>query len=306
MIPAKVNIPANVKSLSLISRVYPDSITGTLESLSNIVLDSSKNYYPLSAEALFAVSDELKNSPRYQVVKISGNYDSIENIHHPDTSIPWKKVREKCVIDSTDALLSLEYFNISDTIFINTAISGFCRINYIIFLKTLWKLYDPFNLKLDDFYTLSDTLRWTGYGYDYWDALTNFPYAEDMIINAFNSSGTKYAKRIAPYWADGINRFYFVTGNKKFRLAKKYVRNDKWLDAAELWKPLTDNRDKKIAARAAFNMALACEIQNRLDLAVVWINKSDSLNDNSATKKYMKVLKARLNVNSVLDTQLNQ
>jgi hypothetical protein len=306
LVPAYVNIPGRVKSLSLVSRVYPENIKGSLDSLNDVILDSTKNYYPLSAEGLFAVSDVLEKSPRYQQVKISGNYEGIKDVHHPDASIPWEEVKEKCDSDSTDELLSLEYFNLSDSLFINTDFFGYYVIEYLIFIKTFWKLYDPFNFQIDDYYSQSDTLKWNRIELTFTDAATNFPTVENMIIKVFNKAGTEYGRRIAPYWVDGINRMYFIAGNKEFRLAKKYIRKNEWKKAAELWNPQTLNPDKKIAARAAFNMALACEMQNRIDLAIPWIEKSDTLIDNPITKKYWKILETRLRVNKIIDSQLNQ
>ena len=306
LVPADKKIPGNVKSLSLVSRVYPENIKGSLDSLNDVILDSVKNYYPLSAEGLYAVSDVLEKSPRYQRVKISGNYEGIKNIHHPDPSIPWADVKKKCDTDSTDGLLALEYFNLSDSLFINTNFFGYYTIDYLIFIKTIWKLYDPYNYQIDDYYSQSDTLKWKSIELTFTDASSNFPTVEDMIIKSFNKAGTEYGKRIAPYWADGINRIYFIAGNKKFRLAKKYIRKNEWKKAAEFWNPQTLNPDKKIAARAAFNMALACEMQNRIDLAIPWIEKSDTLSDNPITKKYWKILETRLQVNKIIDSQLNQ
>ena len=305
LVPAQVNIPGNVKKLSLISRIYPENITGSLDSLNNLQLNPEENYYSLSSECLYAVSDVLKVSPRFEQIKIAGNYAGIDNIHYPGPSIQKAEVREKCESDSTDALLSLEYFKLNDSIRYSMEIFDIHIIDYTIFTTTAWKIYYPGNFSVTQSFVLKDTLVWLGTGSTDGRAVNDLPSVGNMIIKSFNKAGTDCGKLIAPYWVNEINRFYYTSGNKNFRLAKKFAREEDWNNAAELWNPLTNNPNNNIAAKAAFNMALACELQDRIDLAIMWIEKSDSLLKDPRTQIYRNILKSRLEGNKVLDNQLN-
>ena len=55
------------------------------------------------------------------------------------------------------------------------------------------------------------------------------------------------------------------------------LREGDWQEAGRLWKNLYDSLKKgKLKSRAAFNMALACEVQGMMSEAVDWIEKSKS------------------------------
>jgi len=84
-------------------------------------------------------------------------------------------------------------------------------------------------------------------------------------------------------------------------LAEKYAFQNDWLKAAELWKRLTTNKNQKIAAKASYNMALACEMEGKHDVAIDWLVKSFSiLKENSDSdvhkqncQRYIAVLTLR-------------
>jgi len=82
-------------------------------------------------------------------------------------------------------------------------------------------------------------------------------------------------------------------------LAEKYALQNDWLKAAEIWNRLTNNKNQKIAAKASYNMALACEMEGKHDVAIDWLVKSFSiLKENSDVHKkncqrYIAVLTLR-------------
>ena len=82
------------------------------------------------------------------------------------------------------------------------------------------------------------------------------------------------------------------------------VKMDQWQEATELWRNLTDNPNKKLASRACFNMALACEVEDKLELAYEWIKKSNSLYYNTKTDSYKKIIEKRLKNIQRLDEQM--
>ena len=49
---------------------------------------------------------------------------------------------------------------------------------------------------------------------------------------------------------------------------------NQWLEAAEIWRKLTKNENKKLASKSMFNMALACEFNGDIDAATDWIKKA--------------------------------
>ena len=82
-------------------------------------------------------------------------------------------------------------------------------------------------------------------------------------------------------------------------LAEKYALNNEWLKAAEIWNKLSKNKNPRIAAKACYNMALACEMEGKLDAAIDWLVQSYStLKENNEEHKqncqrYLAVLALR-------------
>ena len=51
--------------------------------------------------------------------------------------------------------------------------------------------------------------------------------------------------------------------------AEKVKEND-WIAATSLWYHLADSQDKKLAEKASYNLIIASEVSNDLDLALEW------------------------------------
>ena len=82
-------------------------------------------------------------------------------------------------------------------------------------------------------------------------------------------------------------------------LAEKYALNNEWLKAAEIWNKQSRNKNPRMAAKACYNMALACEMEGKLDAAIDWLVQSHSvLKENNEEhkencKRYIAVLAQR-------------
>ena len=94
--------------------------------------------------------------------------------------------------------------------------------------------------------------------------------------------------------------------------AEKFALDNNWLKAAEIWNKETKNKNPRIVAKACFNMALACEMEAKLDAAIDWLNKSYTiLGKNNVEHKenclrYIKILVTRKKEIMRLDKQLSQ
>ena len=109
----------------------------------------------------------------------------------------------------------------------------------------------------------------------------------------------------APSWKDSVKRSYYSSGNRRLRDADDYIKRGSWSDAIDLWRDLTGHKDKLLASRACFNMALACEIEDKPTLALEWVRKSASLCHHPATAAYIKKLEKRLIDREKLDRQMH-
>jgi hypothetical protein len=67
---------------------------------------------------------------------------------------------------------------------------------------------------------------------------------------------------------------FYKSGNVEMKKTEELIEENRWLEAAEIWKKKTTNKNKSIAAKSMFNMALACEMNSDLDAAIDWAAKS--------------------------------
>jgi hypothetical protein len=58
--------------------------------------------------------------------------------------------------------------------------------------------------------------------------------------------------------------------------AEQLCLNGEWLKAAEIYQRETTNKNRNIAAKAKYNMALICEMEGKPDVAIDWLINSHS------------------------------
>lgn len=98
----------------------------------------------------------------------------------------------------------------------------------------------------------------------------------DVVNEASQHTGFMLVNQLVPHWKN-VERIYFDGGNPDMRDAAVLLREGDWQEAGRLWENLYDSLKKgKLKSRTAFNMALACEVQGRMNEAISWIEKAKS------------------------------
>ena len=94
------------------------------------------------------------------------------------------------------------------------------------------------------------------------------------MIDATNHSGYQVSKKFYPY-IDNADRFYFVTPYPLMKEANSYWNRGNYEEASYLWEYVYENAEKMgRKAKAAANMALYEELNDRYDSALDWVKKS--------------------------------
>lgn len=165
-------------------------------------------------------------------------------------------------------------------------------VNLFIPLEARWTLYYSETRSFFDF-TVRDTLSMQGYGTSYNAAVASLPSIRDNLWDFTDYLGNKSAERIFPAWED-VNRIYFIhLTNKEMVKAELFAKENQWKEAARIWNNLSRSGKPGLAARAAFNMALAAELNDDLDLAEQWLMKSLEIKPYRMTRDYLKVIRRR-------------
>ncbi|PKP37868.1 MAG: hypothetical protein CVT98_05600 [Bacteroidetes bacterium HGW-Bacteroidetes-15] len=290
--PSELTIPKDFSQPIVVASIYK-GIEGDRESMAQAALDSTA-----AMEAAIVLAESLYDSPWFQGLKIPVRSNYRDDSSRLILPFKWSKVEEICAKDNADLLISLEYIKItpsSDSYSywdgVTNAYYGYLSMN----IYAYWRVYDLNRKKVVADYLYRDTITWEDY--DYINVRVG-----DQLPGFFSASsysgyvvGSEYAKLIAPSWMDE-QRIYFGGGSKEMRAAAELASQNDWLGAAGYWQQVLNNQKVKpeIAAKAAFNMAVANEMVGNFDVALEWLNKSAEYYSILELPTYRKLLELRI------------
>lgn len=123
-------------------------------------------------------------------------------------------------------------------------------------------------------YNQADTLIYEGL--DFPEYFAGGRVKTKLILNNASEYLARYfGAKMVPSWVPA-ERLYYKSHNPNMLAAEKLALNNDWLKAAEIWNKETKNKNHQIAAKACYNMALACEMEGKYDFAIDWLVKSYS------------------------------
>ena len=134
-------------------------------------------------------------------------------------------------------------------------------------------------------------------------ALSNLPNMSEIASWVGSECGKSSAGAFAPFWTTTY-RHLFVSPEAKWSQARNYVKMGDWKSAAKIWSSMV-GEDRSITQRwqAAYNLAVACEVQNDLMLAMDWLNLADSFIPNSSeVKDYREIIQLRLKSQKIMES----
>ena len=304
--PAEVTLPKQVKSFSVVNNNLlqnkydkiinkkKNHVDYKLFNIDTIILDSLSTN--LTVKYLTGM---LNDSPLYKKAILINNKSNIEVFN-------WDKIKSVCKKNKTEALISLEGFIHDDSVDFDAFYSdfGYVYYSYLNFKVTaVWRIYYPQKQKVIDRNIQINDVPFDSYGYSLQRSIKNM--SKDTVIadEIANYAANAFFRRISPAWID-CSRMYF-TGSSNMRKAMTYVAKNDWLKAAEFWQKDIKNPNKRIAGDAAFNMALACEMDGKLDLALVWAKKAYTQFNNKWAIDYIRTIKKRIEEQNKLNKQFS-
>jgi hypothetical protein len=116
--------------------------------------------------------------------------------------------------------------------------------------------------------------------------------------------GNKFIQTWTP-----VQQVYYHSSNNDMLQAEKFARKNEWIKAAEIWNQKTKSKNRKLASKACYNMAVSSEMMGYPDLAIEWLKKNDFGSGlfmqeyNDCCKQYIKVLTLRKNEIEQLNRQ---
>ena len=313
--PAPVTIPSYIKKVGVINRSMPTDETKAIDAIDKVLSLEGANLDKEGAlESIKGLTDQLLDNSRFTEVKTLNDIDfRTSKLGLFPTPLSWEIVDQICKENGTDALFSLEKYDTDTHISYSTrnvniktplgTVPGIeHQANMETLVKTGWRIYDPVDKTLLDEYIYQESVVFTGKGINPLLAAAALTGRKDAVNQVSYKAGKGYAFRIIPYQLR-VMRDYYVKGTANFKIAMRKARMGKWDEAGELWKMETTNPKRKVAGRAAYNMAIINEINGDLDSALKWAQKSyEDYNDKLAIK-YVRILENRKYKTDVLKAQ---
>lgn len=146
-------------------------------------------------------------------------------------------------------------------------------VKEVVNIISHWNFYDLKKQELIYSYRKTDTIKWIKPASSLEEAKRILPPRKDAILNAADIAASRFIEFLVPHWIE-VERIYYKSGQIDMKKTEALIEENRWLEAAEIWKKNTTNKNKSIAAKSMFNLALACEMNGNMAAAIDWAVKS--------------------------------
>lgn len=199
-----------------------------------------------------------------------------------------------------DAILSLDELSVIPFIRLTQVDEALFLGDLDVAVRGVLKLYAD-DSGIPEIFFCRDTISWQSYGETESRTLDRFPSFQDCLSEAANYSGQQVSRKFYPY-VDNADRFYFVTQYPLMKEAGSYWSRGNYDDASYLWEYIYENTGKiSRKAKAAINMALYEELNDRYESALKWVNRALDIFSRSPEKyadyiDYLSGYRRQLNI----------
>jgi len=309
MEPGKVDLPANVRKVALLSRNFKFEI------------DTLGKYYNFNSRLRKVTDAESKDADSIAVTKCfetlrktlleSGRFDEIAV--YPYSTIEPRSgknalplspqyVNNFCKESNTDAIVSLEM--ISYFYSLNSGTPGIPQMAEVK-ITAIWAVYLPGKDAPVDRFKYSDFVRWNENRQSEQQKKSNIPSRTTGIKLACDIAAKKYSNQLVPYWSKSERVVVGLDGaswEEAITLAQKY----KWEAAGAIWQKLTESKKGKAKGAAALNLAVAKEMLGDYDQAARWSKEALDILPKGEIKNLAKDYSNLLKIRTKKTEKLNQ
>lgn len=266
MKPGIFNLPDEVNTVSIINRApYQfDGLPFQYLNGTEMLTDTLVKYRTLSNNCVDALSGFFEKEGYFR--KVNNYHDSLAVIYSSN-EIGIITPEELFQKTKSDICIFLDRFNFNVVAMygFSDVVANGASLSWAIAIKTDTLSY---------LYNQMDTLVYEAS--DFPLNLKDHAKLNLLVNNSSEYLGRFFGSKIIPTWLT-VERLYYKSGNQNMLLAEKYALNNEWLKAAEIWNKQSKNKNPKMAAKACYNMALACEMEGKLDAAIDWLVQSYSI-----------------------------
>jgi len=318
--PAQMTLPEHITTVAIVDRSKPSN--GWANFFEGLLTGEQIGQDRRSRQtAVDGLTNALTRTPRFQVKSTGIEMTGSKAGGRMPQPLDWPEVEKICRDYGTNAVVTIESFDsdnarsarpVTETKKDKTG-NKYTVTSYQSQQRTSvrigWRLYDPLKKIILDEYVTNDFLERNGRGDTERAALNNLPSQLDVTRDVAYNVGIEYGARIAPIYVN-ISRPYYhkAKGYKdQMKSAARHFQGKDIEKAAGLWNRViaqAGTSNKKAAGRAAYNMAVASEVNGNLDLALEWAQKAWNIYGNKKARDYILTIKRRQNDARKVDSQM--
>ncbi len=291
--PGEISIPPGTKSAVLIYRnfKYPGD---TLQQYykENYRLKKARSN-PIKLDSVLVTSclrelaKNLKTKNTFEDIKILPYSAFKRHYGNKLPSLDLGLVNKISQTTQADLVISLETFSYFFSEYKENYSTQ--KSNEVI-TANVWAVFDPVNEKIIERKALIDTVFWNKYD-ENGNINKNYrlPARETALRIASQLSGENYAKRFNASWQT-VKRMYSVPPLPDFEQASYFVGKGEWDKAIQLWEEYATDKNGKLAISARYNLALAYEMKDDIEMASQWVNAAKNMALQYRNKEDLKMI----------------
>lgn len=262
MKPGLFTFPENINSIAVFNISTQDQKNISVEFMIGNTLpqDTMLNFAEISNQCTDELANYLQKEKYF--LKVRNFRDSIYLFgpENNDKNVLFEKTRADLIVTLNDLDFKIVNFNKEGDMIVNQA-------------TLTWSVFNK-NDSLSYLYNQRDTLIYDGQDLPYPFNLSK--RLKHVVDNSSKFFGKAFGSKMIPSWIQ-VERMFYTSNNHEMMEAEKYARDNQWRSAAEIWSKKTKNKNEMIAAKATYNMALACEMEGQMDAAIDWLVQSFNL-----------------------------
>ena len=223
------------------------------DSQSNIEVDLSRSIL----YTLFSTTQTLEASGEFDAVELMDISQNSSTNYYTRTSLSYASAEQLCADYQVDALLVLNQLVLYDVIESFPTEDGTYYAYLQAYAQSHWTIHYAGQTRERTF-TQADTLLWeSNTFYTRAQSLSHLPSRQEALLYLAQELGNRVGGSFAPSWQTTRRYIYELDELQSGLDAFRYQR---WQDAIRQWLLPFDGKDKKAAACAAANIAIAYEM----------------------------------------------
>ena len=223
------------------------------ENKGNVEIDLSRSVL----YCLFATTQSMESTGEFNTVELMDISQNHSTNYYTRTPLTFSQAERLCADYQADALLTLNQLVLYDIVESFPTDEGTYYAYLQAYAQSHWTIHYAGQLREVTF-TQADTLLWESQlHYNRTQSLSDLPSRQEALHYLARELGNRMGSSFAPSWQTTRRYIYELpdlqAGLDAFRLQR-------WNSAINQWITIVDSKDKKAAACAAANIAIAYEM----------------------------------------------